>query len=105
VEFEPDILLAKARWHYMQRNIGQAKERAVEAQAVADDSEYRLKQADAHNLLAKAAIREGDWRTAKIHAAAARERALCDSPSHCYKPALEEAEGVLDRIALVLGSW
>jgi hypothetical protein len=34
-----------------------------------------------------------------MHAEIARERALCDGSSHCYQPALHEAERLLARAA------
>ena len=32
------------------------------------------------------------------HAEIARERAWCDGPPHCYKPALDEAEAMLKEL-------
>ena len=96
VEMEPDILLAWARWHRAKGNGPQARRDAGEALAIADRCEYRLVQADAHNLLARLALDDGDQKTARRHAEIARERAWCDGPPHCYKPALEEAEGLLE---------
>ena len=69
---------------------------AEEGLAIADRSEYRLVQADAHNFLARLALDEGERKAAREHAAVARERAWCDGPPHCYKPALEEAERLLE---------
>jgi tetratricopeptide (TPR) repeat protein len=95
VELEPDILLAWARWHRARGNAPQAQEHAEEALAIADRCEYRLAQADAHNLLARLALDAGDQPAARQHAEIARERAWCDGPPHCYQPALDEAERVL----------
>jgi len=95
VDHEPDILLAWARWHRARGNPLQAQEHADEALAIADRCEYRLKQADAHNLLARLALDAGDSGLARRHAEIARERALCDGPPHSYKPALDEAERLL----------
>jgi hypothetical protein len=36
---------------------------------------------------------------AREQAEVAKERAWCDGPPHCYKPALEEAERLLEEIA------
>ena len=94
VVHEPDILLAWARWHHASGN-PQARADAEEALAVADRCEYRLVQADAHNLLARLALDAGDRKAAREHAEVAKERAWCDGPPHCYKPALEEAERLL----------
>jgi hypothetical protein len=113
VDHEPDILLAWARWHHAKGNIDQARQDAGEALAIADCCEYRLKQAEIHNFLARLAwervneLREmGDengaaqaFAEAREHAEIAKERAWCDGPPHCYKPALEEAEGLLEEIA------
>jgi tetratricopeptide (TPR) repeat protein len=95
VELEPDILLAWARWHRARGNPPQARAHVEEALAIADRCEYRLKQADAHNLLARLALDAGDQPLARQHAEMARERALCDGPPHCYQPALDEAERLL----------
>jgi tetratricopeptide (TPR) repeat protein len=100
VELEPDILLAWARWHHAQGNVQPARDHAMEALAIADRCEYRLAQADIHNFLARLALEEGDRKTAGEHAATAYERAWCDGPPHCYKPALEEAERLLDELGV-----
>ena len=92
VDLEPDILLAWARWHRAKGNARQAREDAEEALDIADRCEYRLKQADAHNLLARLALDAGDRAGARRHADIAHERALCDGPPHCYQPALDEAD-------------
>jgi hypothetical protein len=64
----------------------------------ADRCEYRLKQADIHNFLARLALDTGDRAAAHGHAAIARERAWCDGPPHCYKPALDEAERLIGEL-------
>jgi tetratricopeptide (TPR) repeat protein len=92
VEFEPDILLAWARWHRARGNAQEAQTHAEDALAIADRCEYRLKQADIHNFLARLALDAGDQEKAREHAEIAKERAWCDGPPHCYKPALDEAE-------------
>lgn len=95
VEFEPSILLSWARWHLAKGNVGDALSHAVEALEIADRSEYRLKQADIHNFLAQLALDAGDRTRARHHAEIAKERAWCDGPTYCYKPALDQAEEVL----------
>lgn len=95
VEFEPDILLAWARWHRAHGNTQDAQSYAEEALAIADRCEYRLKQADIHNFLARLALDAGNRAAARQHAEIAKERAWCDGPPHCYKPALDEAERLL----------
>ena len=65
---------------------------------IADRCEYRLKQADIHNFLARLALDAGDRAAARRHAEIAKERAWCDGPPHCYKPALDEAERLLGEI-------
>jgi hypothetical protein len=98
VELEPDILLAWARWHHTDGDGEQALGYAQEALSIADRSEYRLKQADIHSFLARWALDEGDAAKAREHAEMARDRAWCDGPPNCYKPALEEAEGLLELV-------
>jgi tetratricopeptide (TPR) repeat protein len=95
VESEPNILLALARWHRATGNPTAAREHADEALTIADRCEYRLVQADVHNFLAQLALDANDRSTARHHAEIARERAWCDGPPHCYKPALDEAESLL----------
>ena len=92
---EPDILLAWARWHRARGDAQEAKARAEEALAIADRCEYRLKQAEIRNFLARVALEAGDRAVAREHAEVARERAWCDGPPYCYKPALDEAEAML----------
>jgi tetratricopeptide (TPR) repeat protein len=98
VEFEADILLAWARWHRAKGNSEQARKTADEALAIADRCEYRLQQADIHNFLARLALDAGDRNTAGEHARIGYERAWCDGPPHCYKPALEEAARLLTEL-------
>lgn len=107
VEIEPDILLAWACWHRARgkgqgaKESGQeAKQYAEDALSIADRCEYRLKQADIHNFLAQLALEVGDREAAKKHAATAHERAWCDGPPHCYKPALEKAERLLKELGV-----
>ena len=95
VELEADILLAFARLHLARNDRPAALAYAREALAIADRCEYRLVQADCHNLLARLALADNDRPTALHHAKIARERALCDGPPHCYKPALDEADELL----------
>ncbi len=98
VELEPDILLAWARWHRARRNTQEALSHAEEALAIADRCEYRLKQAEIHNFLARLALDADNRPAARQHAEIAKERAWCDGPPHCYKPALDEAEKILERM-------
>jgi tetratricopeptide (TPR) repeat protein len=102
VELEPDILLAWAGWHKAKGKGQEAKKQAEEALAIADRCEYRLKQAEIHNFLAKQAMEAGDRKTAQQHAETAYERAWCAGPPHCYKPALEQAEKMLKQLGVPL---
>ncbi|HUV05579.1 MAG TPA: DUF4062 domain-containing protein [Armatimonadota bacterium] len=101
VDHEPDILLAWARWHRAKGRPEQAREDAEEALSIADRCEFRLCQADIHNFLARLDLEAGDRASAVNHAQTARERALCDGPPHCYKPALEEADRLLKELGIV----
>ncbi len=98
VELEPDILLAWARWHKTKGNAAEARKHAKEALTIADRCEYRLKQADVHNFLARLDLDAGKRLSAREHAETAKERAWCDGPPHCYKPALDEAERLLKEL-------
>jgi len=95
VDYEPDILLAWAKWHHLKADLAQARRAANEALSIADRCEYRLAQADCHNFLAALSQEEGDTKAAIAHARTAYERAWCDGPPHCYKPALDEATRLL----------
>lgn len=95
VEHEPDILLAWTRWHRAAGHPKEARDCVDDELAIADRCEYRLVQAAAHNLLARLALDAGERAAARRHAEIARERAWCDGPPHCYKPALDEAESLL----------
>jgi hypothetical protein len=98
VDHEPDILLAWARWYRAKANAQEAQAYAEEALSIADRCEYRLAQADIHNFLAHLALDEGDRQKARKEAEIAKERAWCDGPPHCYKPALDEAEKMLKEL-------
>ena len=75
-----------------------ARDSAKEALRIADRCEYRLCQADIHNFLARLDLESGAKKDALAHAQTAHERALCDDRSHCYKPALDEAESLLKKL-------
>jgi hypothetical protein len=96
VELEPDILLTWALWHQAGGNREQAWRRATEALYIADRSEYRLKQAEIHNFLARWEWDGGNAVQAREHAAIARDRAWCDGPPYCYRLALDEARHLLE---------
>jgi len=99
VEIEPDILLAWARWHYLRNDLRSARKYCDEALGIANRSAYRLKQAEIHIFKAKLAIHEQEPGRARAEAQIARERAWCDGPPYCYKPALIEAEKMLKELA------
>jgi tetratricopeptide (TPR) repeat protein len=99
VELEPSILLWSAWWHRKRGNRQDATSRAEEALTIADRCNYRLNQAEIHNFLSRLALDKGDHATARQHAEVAKERAWCDGPPHCYKPALDEAERMLSLLA------
>jgi tetratricopeptide (TPR) repeat protein len=98
VELEPDILLSWARWHRMSGAAKQARECALEALLIASRSEFRLKEADICNFLAHCDMDAANFDTAQKYAEKARQRAWCDGPPHCYKLALDEANGLLELI-------
>ena len=100
VGFEPDILLAWARWHRLKGNSEEALGQAREALSIADRCEYRLAQADLHNFLARIAMDEDDRERVAEEAKVAYERAWCDGPPYCYKPALDEAEAMLKELGV-----
>ena len=102
VESEPDILLARARWHRARGEADAAHDMAAEALDIADRCEYRLVQADCHNFMARLALDADDRDEAASQAQITYERAWCDGPPYCYKPALDEAERMLDELGVPL---
>lgn len=92
VGFMPDLLLTLAKWHHSCGKTRDAQQSANDALALADRCEYRLKQAEIHNFLARLAVESGDKNEARRHAKVARERATCDGLPHAYQPALERAQ-------------
>ena len=95
VEFEPAILLVRARWHRLKGAPDEARRDAMDALAIADRCEYRLHQADTRNFLAQLALDAGNAAAARDQAGMALERAECDGPPHRYEPAHLEAERLL----------
>ncbi|HMG74227.1 MAG TPA: TIR domain-containing protein [Pyrinomonadaceae bacterium] len=98
VEFEPYILLAWGYWHNARSEPKDARVYAERALAIAERCEYRLKQADIHNFLARLALDAGDQNTAREHAKIAKVRAWCDGPPNWYKPALDKAEKIFEEL-------
>jgi tetratricopeptide (TPR) repeat protein len=98
VDYEAELLLEWARWHRSRGDTEQAHSHADEALTIADRCEYRLSQADIHNFLARFAMDARDNSLAREHAVIAKERAWCDGPPHCYKPALDGAEAMLKEL-------
>ena len=95
VELEPDILLAWAHWHRLRGGDVEARTFGEEALFIANRCEYRLNQADIHNFMANSFLHD-DAEAAVMHATTAYERAWCDGPPYCYRPALDEAARTLD---------
>ena len=95
VGFEPDLLLTWARWHRLAGKQEAASRIARDALAIADRCDYRLKKAEAHNLLARLSMEAGETRTAQGSAEIAWNCADCDGQEWCYKPARDEADAML----------
>jgi tetratricopeptide (TPR) repeat protein len=98
VEHEPDILLALARWHSLYGNLLETQAYTKEALAIANRCEYRLKQAEIHNFLARLALKADNNDLAFKEAEIASERAWCDGPPYYYKVAYHEAERLLESL-------
>ncbi len=62
-------------------------------------------QADIHNFLAQLALDAGDRKVALRHAEIGREWAWYDGPPYCYKPALDEAERLLEELRMKNSQW
>ncbi|MGB8647693.1 MAG: TIR domain-containing protein [Anaerolineae bacterium] len=88
----------------------EAQDSANQALEIAERCEYRLDQADAHNLLAEwwqtqaashppaSRERRQALAAARDHATRAKERAWCDGPPHYYKVAYEKAEKLIKQL-------
>jgi len=100
LHIEPSILLSWARWHLLNEQRHEAAQHANEALGIADRCGYRLGQADTHNFLARLDLHGGKRDEAIKHAQTAYERAWCDGPPYCYKPALDEAKALLDELGV-----
>jgi tetratricopeptide (TPR) repeat protein len=100
VFYEPGIMFTMARSYLARGNAIQAIEKAKEALSLADRCQYRLYQAEIHNFLSHMAQKNGDFEDAEGHAKLAYERAFCNGPKHCYKPALDEAEALLKTLGV-----
>jgi hypothetical protein len=98
VDQEPDILIAWSYFHLAKGNYGQARTNAEDALYIADRCEYRLKQAEIHNFLARLAIKEKNFKEAKIHALSALTCAECDGKPHYYKLEFDEARSILTKL-------
>ena len=100
VGFEPDLLLAWARWHRLSGKPESAARIARSALAIADRCDYRLKKAEAHNCLAWLAIESSDTLTAQGSAEIAWNCADCDGEPWYYKAARDEAEAILGALGV-----
>ena len=100
VESEPGILLSMALWHYAKGERKLAEDLAEEALSIANRCEYRLNQAEIHNFLARLYLDQDDKIGATQHVQIAFERAWCDGPPHCYKPALDTAKELLEGLGI-----
>ncbi len=84
-----------ARWHQAAGRSTEAWRLGEEALAVADRCEYRLKQAEIHNLLAQIALDKGERDTARQRAELAKKRAECDGAPHAYQAAIDVAQAII----------
>lgn len=99
---EPDVLLALARVHAVQTRSKEddpdVERYAREALSIVERCGYRLKQANAHNFLARWKLDIEHLAEARHHAELARDLAWCDGPPNAYRPALEEANSISQKI-------
>ena len=82
----------------LKNNLDKARQNAQEALSIADRCEHRLQQADIHIQIARLDSETGVRKGTEEHASIAYERAWCDGPPNCYKPALDEAMRSLDEL-------
>lgn len=97
--FEPDILLSFAMWYDLMGAKDKAKETAEEALYISKRHEYRLKMAEIYNFLAKIALETHEMNKSFNYSQEAINCAICDGIPYCYKPALDIAKNILDKIA------
>jgi hypothetical protein len=110
VELEPDLRIALGRSLRLKGRIARARKVVREGLELAKASEYRLMQADLHNLLARLMMRPADghalaaddWQEAANHAQAAHERALCDGDNFRYEVAVTRSRTTLKALGIAV---
>jgi tetratricopeptide (TPR) repeat protein len=98
VELEASILTTRARWLWKAGALDSAREALSEAQEIAERCEYRLQQADLHNLRAEIHFAVGEGEPARAEATLALERATCDGGSFAYRHGLQSAQRLLEKL-------
>jgi len=111
---EPEIILDLARVAAIRgraallrderdRRLAQAEELAREALNVAEHCEYRLREAEVHNMLAEVYLDMGERQRARQEAEAAQHYALCGLQpgleEYYYRPAYAQAAALLEKCA------
>jgi tetratricopeptide (TPR) repeat protein len=89
VSFDPELRLVRASIYRARQQSDRAEKEGVVALRMAERTEGRLVQVDAHIMLAQLAGLRNEPDRQQIHLDRARELAWCDGSPHCYKSALE----------------
>jgi tetratricopeptide (TPR) repeat protein len=95
VELELPTLIAIAELELQRGSPAQTRSRLDDVWEAADRGPYPLHQADAFNVLAAAAVAEGDKPGAIVAATNAFRAAWCDGPPYAYHWGLEKAKAHL----------
>jgi tetratricopeptide (TPR) repeat protein len=86
---DPELRLVRAMIYKARSQPDRAAKEAAVALRLAERTEARLVQVDAHILLSQVAGASNEAETQQVHLDRARELAWCDGSPHCYKSALE----------------
>jgi tetratricopeptide (TPR) repeat protein len=89
VLWDPELRLVRASVYRARQQGDRARQEATVALRLAERTESRLVQADAHIMLAQLAGIRNEAEIQQVHLDRARELAWCDGSPHCYKSALE----------------
>ncbi|MET0395435.1 MAG: hypothetical protein ABW277_01280 [Longimicrobiaceae bacterium] len=98
IDLIPDVHLARAEWHLARGDFEAAQRSASDARSLAEGAGYRLKQAEAHNLIARLEEQAGRAAEARAHAEIAYGLALCGGEPFCHMAVVSESRERLSRL-------
>lgn len=95
IEVEAEILASLAKWYLYTDDLHSARNLGTEALQIAYECNYRIRQTDVLNLLAKIELTVGNVSEAVDYATKAYKLAWCDGPPYTYHWGLETAKATL----------